>query len=101
MIIKSKKINNHKKEILVPASKLPKKELEGPMDFRETAQWRILRIMAEFVDGFQFLADFKKSVTFFGSARTLPTSAHYQQARQLAFKLAKAGYAGVTGGAPG
>jgi len=52
---------------------LPESELPPPKeDFRETFQWRIFRIMAEFVDGFQFITDFKKSVAVFGSTRFPP-----------------------------
>ncbi len=57
--------------------------------------------MSEFVDGFQFLADFKKTVTFFGSARTPEGSKWYEEARKLGALLAKNGYTVVTGGGPG
>lgn len=88
-----------RKKFLLPASKLP---VEKPLkDFRETMQWRIFRILAEFVDGFNFLADLKKSVTFFGSARTPEHDPHYQEARKLASMLSEEGYAIVTGGGPG
>ncbi|MBT7008748.1 MAG: TIGR00730 family Rossman fold protein [Candidatus Jacksonbacteria bacterium] len=63
--------------------------------------WRIFRIMAEFVDGFEFLTDMKRTVTFFGSARTSKTSKHYQQAVSLAEQLSKAGFNVITGGGPG
>lgn len=96
----SKPNNNHHKKILVPASELPA-EQPAKGDFRQTVQWRIFRIMAEFVDGFQFLADIKKSVTFFGSARPQENSPHYAQARSLAKMLAKLGYSIITGGGPG
>lgn len=90
---------NHKRYLL-PASKLPP-VAKPAKDFRETVQWRIFRIMAEFVDGFNFLADIKKSVTFFGSARTTPDDPHYQEARKLASMLARDGYEIITGGGPG
>lgn len=83
-----KKNNNHKKFLL-------------PADFRETVQWRIFRIMSEFVDGFNFLADIKKSVTIFGSARTEENHPYYKEARKLGQMLAKDGYTVVTGGGPG
>lgn len=86
----------------LPASKLPvvEKHLE-PDDFRSSFHWRIFRIMAEFVDGWQFLADLKKNVTFFGSARCQEGDQWYEEARKLAFKLAKDGFSIVTGGGPG
>jgi len=86
---------------MVPASELPAEKPVSKGDFRQTAQWRIFRIMAEFVDGFQFLADIKKSVTVFGSARPKENDPHYEQARVLAKMLAKLGYSIITGGGPG
>lgn len=85
----------------LPASKLP--VVQQPKDFRESFHWRIFRIMAEFVDGFQFLADFNgvKTITFFGSARFPETNHWYGVARELGNLLAKNGYGIVTGGGPG
>jgi uncharacterized protein (TIGR00730 family) len=57
--------------------------------------------MAEFVDGFTFLARIQRSVTFFGSARLKEGSPYYKQARRLARRLAEDGYTIVTGGGPG
>lgn len=88
-----------RKKYLVPASKLP--VTEKIADFRETAQWRIFRIMAEFVDGFQFLADLGPAVTFFGSARATPADVNYKEARKLGYLLGKAGFTMITGGGPG
>lgn len=70
-------------------------------DFRKTFQWRIFRIMAEFVDGFQFIADFKKSVAIFGSTRFSSKNIYYRKARKLGGLLAKDGYTVITGGGPG
>ena len=70
-------------------------------DFRETFQWRIFRIMAEFVEGFQFVADFNRSVSFFGSSRFNEDNPHYEKARDLAKLLVQNDYAVVTGGGPG
>ena len=70
-------------------------------DFRETFQWRIFRIMAEFVEGFQFVADFDRSVSFFGSSRFDEDNPHYEKARELAKLLVAKDYAVVTGGGPG
>lgn len=86
----------------VPASKLPQVKENLPKDdFRESFHWRIFRIMAEFIDGWQFLADFKKTVTFFGSARTQEGEKWYEEARKLAKLLAQNGYSVLTGGGPG
>ena len=70
-------------------------------DFRSEVSWRIFRIMAEFIDGFQFLADLKKEVSFFGSARFTEKNPHYQEALELSRRLGKAGFTIVTGGGPG
>jgi len=70
-------------------------------DFRDTAGWRIFRIMAEFVDGFQFLKDLKQEVTFFGSARLPEGSRWYEESRKLGRMLAEAGFTVITGGGPG
>ncbi len=70
-------------------------------DFRSEVSWRIFRIMAEFIDGFQFLADLKKEVSFFGSARFTEKNPHYQEALELSRMLGKAGFTIVTGGGPG
>lgn len=92
-----KKKNNH--NILVPAKELPK--IEHKKDWRHSQHWRVFRIMAEFVDGFQFLEDFKKTVTFFGSARFKPGTKWYEEARKLGKLLSQSGYSVITGGGPG
>lgn len=63
--------------------------------------WQVFRIMAEFVEGYQFLSKFKKQVTVFGSARIHHNSPYYAHARRVGELLAKGGYATVTGGGPG
>ena len=63
--------------------------------------WQVLRIMAEFVDGFDFLSRLRRPVTFFGSARLTEDSPYYQLARTLARRLAEEKYTVVTGGGPG
>lgn len=70
-------------------------------DFTENINWRIFRIMAEFVEGFEFLSKLEREVTFFGSARVLPGNPYYKMARDFAHRLAKAGYTVITGGGPG
>jgi len=63
--------------------------------------WRVLRIMGEFVWGFDNLADVRDGVSIFGSARTKPDSPEYQAAVETARLLAKAGICVITGGGPG
>ncbi len=70
-------------------------------DWKHDPNWRIFRIMAEFVDGFDFLAQFDKTVTFFGSARTKQDDKYYGLARDLASRLGGEGFAIITGGGPG
>ncbi|MFH1430350.1 MAG: TIGR00730 family Rossman fold protein [Candidatus Uhrbacteria bacterium] len=71
------------------------------VDFRNTAHWRIFRIMAEFIDGFQFLYDLKKEVSIYGSTRTPEGSRWYNEARKLGAMLGKAKFTVITGGGPG
>jgi len=63
--------------------------------------WRIFRIMAEFVEGFESLADIGPAVTIFGSARTKPDDPYYLAAERLGALLATAKFAVITGGGPG
>ena len=63
--------------------------------------WRIFRIMAEFVEGFEVMAPVRKGVSIFGSARTRPDDPYYKAAEETAHGLAKAGYSVITGGGPG
>lgn len=72
-----------------------------PFDYVRNPNWRIFRIMAEFVDGFTFLSGLKKTVTFFGSARFELDSHHCSEAKQLAGMLARAGFTIITGGGGG
>ena len=70
-------------------------------DFRSGASWRIFRIMSEFIEGFEFLADLRREVTIFGSARVPEKSPLYAEARKLGRLLGQAGFAVITGGGPG
>ncbi len=63
--------------------------------------WRLFRIMGEFVQGFEELADVKKAVTIFGSARFSEEDENFQKAEALAANLARCGFTVVTGGGPG
>jgi uncharacterized protein (TIGR00730 family) len=73
----------------------------GPSDWVHTDPWRVLRIQAEFVEGFGLLSELGPAVSVFGSARTLPGAADYDRAEQIGAGLAAAGYAVITGGGPG
>jgi uncharacterized protein (TIGR00730 family) len=79
--------------------------LEGPKPaqtiFTQTDPWRVLRIMGEFVEGFDTLAELGPAVSIFGSARTKPDNPYYQATVETARLLAEAGLAVITGGGPG
>jgi uncharacterized protein (TIGR00730 family) len=69
--------------------------------FLDTDPWRALRILSEFVEGFDALAEIGPAVTVFGSARAQEADPEYAMARQLGRRLAEAGFAVITGGGPG
>ena len=95
------KDNSKNKNLNLPASKLPREQKKLD-DFRSSLHWRVFRILSEFVDGWQFLADFKKTISFFGSARFSSRDQHCQDAEKIAKKIVeKLGYAIMTGGGPG
>jgi len=90
---------SHGREICVHASQLENVFKKGHT--REVSSWTIMKIMGEFTQGFDFLKRFKKSVSIMGSARVGFDQQIYQEATDLSFKLAKAGFAVITGGGPG
>jgi uncharacterized protein (TIGR00730 family) len=69
--------------------------------FLDSDAWRALRMLGEFVEGFDALARLGPAVTVFGSARTIPGDPMYEAARRIASGLAKEGLAVITGGGPG
>jgi uncharacterized protein (TIGR00730 family) len=73
----------------------------GPSDWVHTDPWRVLRIQAEFVEGFGSLAELGPAIAVFGSARTPANHPHYAQAEECGRKLAEAGFSVITGGGPG
>lgn len=75
------------------ACKAPKLYDEDP--------WRVFRIMAEFVEGFDMLSSLGTGITVFGSARTKSDTKEYIMARDVGYKLTKAGFVIITGGGPG
>ncbi len=93
--MKDKKIK--KKKIELSEKLLPIKE-----DFKKTFSWRIFKIMAEFVAGFEFISKLdKKSASIFGATRFLPDHPDYQKAQKMGKLLAQEGYTVITGGGPG
>ena len=70
-------------------------------DFTRSDTWRVLRIMGEFVNGFDTLAHVGAAVTMFGSARTTPEDQQYKAAQETGALLVRAGFAVITGGGPG
>ncbi len=87
----------------IPATTTDQRLLDrrGPADWVHTDPWRVMRIQAEFVEGFGLLAELGPAVSVFGSARTRRDAPEYLIAEQIACGLVKAGYAIITGGGPG
>jgi uncharacterized protein (TIGR00730 family) len=69
--------------------------------FVDTDPWRVLRILSEFVEGFDALASAPRAISCFGSARIGEGDPMYGAAREVGRALAEAGFAVVTGGGPG
>ena len=69
--------------------------------FTKSDPWRTLRILSEFVDGFDVLAEIPKAVSVFGSARTTRDDPMYAAAEEVGKSLAEAGFAVITGAGPG
>lgn len=63
--------------------------------------WRLFKILAEFVEGFEILPRVYPAVTIFGSSRTFSDHPDYKKAEELARLLVKAGFSVITGGGPG
>ncbi len=86
--------NNQDLELFKPTQK-------SNIDFLKTDPWRVLRILGEFVEGFDVLAGVGPCISIFGSARTLPEDKYYKAAEETAALLAKKGLGVITGGGPG
>ncbi len=63
--------------------------------------WRVFKIMAEFVEGFDIIRRYSLAATFFGSARASFEDDVYRNATELAGRLARRGFAIITGGSTG
>jgi uncharacterized protein (TIGR00730 family) len=87
--------------VLTEDAKLLQQPDRRQLDFTQTDPWRVLRIMGEFIEGFDILSKVDKGVAFFGSARTGPDDPMYQSAQETARLLAVAGYDVITGAGPG
>jgi len=70
-------------------------------EFKAEDTWRIFRIVSEFVDGFETMADVGPAVSIFGSSRTPESHPSYRKARKLARMLVEQDFAVITGGGPG
>jgi uncharacterized protein (TIGR00730 family) len=81
--------------------KLLRGSTQRPDDFTRTDPWRVMRIMGEFIEGFDTLAGVERGVTLFGSARTGPDDPQYGAALEVSRLLAEAGFAIITGAGPG
>jgi uncharacterized protein (TIGR00730 family) len=74
---------------------------EAAAAFTHADQWRVLRILGEFVEGFDALADLGPAITIFGSARSQEGDPMYEAARRTSHLLADTGFTIITGGGPG
>jgi uncharacterized protein (TIGR00730 family) len=87
----------------IPATTTDQRLLDrrGPSDWVHTDPWRVMRIQAEFVEGFGLLAELGIAVSVFGSARSHRESPEYKLAEEISAGLVRAGYTVITGGGPG
>ena len=87
----------------IPVSTADERLLDSRMraDWKTKDAWRALRILSEFVEGFDTLADLPPAVSVFGSARSKAGSPEWELAERLGAALAVGGYAVITGGGPG
>ncbi|MFG2037354.1 TIGR00730 family Rossman fold protein [Dactylosporangium sp. NPDC048998] len=87
----------------IPPSTADQRLLDSHLrhEWKTKDAWRALRILSEFVEGFDTLADLPPAVSVFGSARSKPDSPEWRMGEDLGGALARAGYAVITGGGPG
>jgi uncharacterized protein (TIGR00730 family) len=101
----TKVIDHALRDSLVPLAETEDEKLlsgRGPRDdFTHTDTWRVMRIMGEFIEGFDTLASVERGVAIFGSARIGPDDPQYAKAEAVARLLAEAGFAIITGAGPG
>ena len=75
--------------------------IEQQLQSSQEDLWRIFRILSEFVEGFEQMAQIKPSVVVFGSAREHPGQKNYELASEVARCVVKTGFGIITGGGPG
>ena len=98
----------HKGPVVLRGTQIPSQTTDARLlsrtaeaDWLHADPWRVMRIQAEFVEGFGALAELGPAISVFGSARTRPDDPTYQMAVEVGVGLARAGYAVITGGGPG
>lgn len=84
----------------IPLTVEEERSQKEPTDIHQLS-WRIFRIMAEFVAGFQLLSETSHEVTFWGGTQIKRGSKWYKVAEELAKRVAKDGFTVITGGGPG
>jgi uncharacterized protein (TIGR00730 family) len=103
----SRKIDDDLRDFVGPVTEdekllqAPLPDRRAPGDFTRTDTWRVMRIMGEFIEGFDNLAKVERGVSIFGSARTAPDDPQYAAAEETARLLAQAGFSIITGAGPG
>ncbi|MFP7696564.1 TIGR00730 family Rossman fold protein [Trueperella sp. LYQ143] len=100
--------NYHKGPVTLRGKQIPQMTTDAQLlrslqdsSFIHSDPWRIMRIQAEFVEGFDALAELGPAISIFGSARLHPDSPYYQLAERISKGLVEQGYAVITGGGPG
>ena len=99
---------HHKGPVTLRGERVPERTTDqwlldsrNSSEWLHTDPWRVMRIQAEFVEGFGALAELGPAVSVFGSARLGADDPSYEIAEQVGRELALAGYAVITGGGPG
>ena len=102
----ARKVDDDLRDLIQPVTEdekllRPGTDRRGARDFTRTDTWRVMRIMGEFIEGFDNLAGIERGVSVFGSARTAPDDPQYAAAQETSRLLAEAGFTIITGAGPG
>jgi uncharacterized protein (TIGR00730 family) len=102
----TRKVDDDLRDLIQPVTEdekllQPGTDRRGARDFTRTDTWRVMRIMGEFIEGFDNLAGIERGVSVFGSARTAPDDPQYAAAQETSRLLAEAGFTIITGAGPG